>query len=416
MNKVIGLYANGLVAAWSIFSSMTMSTSLAGDWPGFLGPSGNGVVESSKVPTDFEVPHDAQPGKNIAWRTSLAGRAVSGPIVIGDRVFTTGSSGIEQRWLEVNCLDLNDGSLKWTRKIKATGRPYAHPTSANAAPTPCSDGKRVYAFFSSNDLVCYDLDGNLQWFRSLAYDHPKAGNDVGMSSSPVVIGGVVVIQSESQADSFATGFDAITGATLWDLQRPRKANWASPCVARGTDGQAVVLLQSSQDLVALDPRSGSQVWKLNERCSSVPTTVAVAGKVFVPTSSLKVFDLPKAFDPPTLLWESNRVAPGNSSNLVRSDAVYAVKGSVLAAVDMSGKNLWQIRLGEIGSVWSTPVIAGDKLVLFAQNGKCVAVDLSGTEAKVSSTSELGEEVLGSPAVVGNALIVRSAKAVWKISE
>ena len=53
-----------------------------------------------------------------------------------------------------------------------------------------------FAFYSSNDLACMDLDGNLLWYRGLAYDRPKAGNDVGMSSSPVVANGIVVAQVE----------------------------------------------------------------------------------------------------------------------------------------------------------------------------------------------------------------------------
>ncbi len=233
----------------------------AEDWLGFLGNGGNAYAPTSKLPAEFKVAADDKPAMNVAWRTPIAGRAVSGPIVVGNKVFATSSGGIEQRWCEVTCLDNQSGKVLWSRKVKATGRPFCHPTSANAAPTPCSDGQRIFAFYSSNDLVCYDLDGNLQWYRGLAYDYPKAGNDVGMSSSPIVTGGVVVVQSESQADSFATGIDAVTGATLWQMERPHRANWSSPAVLRGGDGQTVVLLQSSQGIVqstrAAVPKSGN---------------------------------------------------------------------------------------------------------------------------------------------------------------
>jgi outer membrane protein assembly factor BamB len=416
LRGVLGGWRAGVLGGLlATLGSFTANSTVANDWPGFLGPSGNGVVATADVPASFSVATDDAPAENIAWRTPLAGRGVSGPIVVGERVFATGSSGLEQRWLEVTCLDLNDGSVLWTRKQKATGRPYAHPTSANAAPTPCSDGERVFAFFSSNDLVCYDLEGNLQWFRGLAFDHPKAGNDVGMSASPVVVGGVVVVQSEAQAEAFATGIDARTGATLWEIKRPQRANWASPSVARGSDGQAVVLLQSSQDLIAVDPRSGSQVWKLDIGCASIPTVVAIDNTLYVPAGGLKVYDLPDVFDAPTLKWESSRGAPGNSSTLVRGDQIYSVKGSVLAAVDSTGKSLWQLRLGEVGTVWATPVIAGERMFVFSMAGQCVTVDLSGEEGKVIGTSVLGEEVLGSPAIAGDALLVRSVQAVWKIS-
>ena len=388
----------------------------AEDWLGFLGNGGNAYAPSSQLPSEFKVAADEKPAQNIAWRTPISGRAVSGPIVVGNKVFATSSSGIEQRWCEVACIDNQSGKLLWSRKVKATGRPYCHPTSANAAPTPCSDGERVFAFYSSNDLVCYDLNGNLMWYRGLAYDYPKAGNDVGMSSSPIVTGGVVVVQSESQADSFATGIDAKTGATLWQMERPHRANWSSPAVLRGADGQTVVLLQSSQGIVAVDPRSGSQVWKLDEKCGSVPTSVASGGKFFIPAGNLKAFDLPRALEAPTLLFEAKQVSASNSSFVITDNAVLTVRGSVLAAAGFDGKLLWQMRLGEIGQVWASPVVAKDKLVIFGMKGRCVTVDLSGKEGKVIAESELGEEVLGSPAIAGNALLVRSVNALWKIAE
>ncbi|MCC6509454.1 MAG: PQQ-binding-like beta-propeller repeat protein [Pirellulaceae bacterium] len=401
-----------------VLSVMLTSASpvcLGEDWLSFLGNGGNGFAPKASLPVKFTVSAEGKSAENVAWRSPLPGRAVSGPVTVGNRIFSTSSSGIEQRWCEVTCVDSQSGIQLWTRKVKATGRPFCHPTSANAAPTPCSDGERVYAFFSSNDLVCYDLEGNLMWYRGLAYDNPKVGNDVGMSSSPVLAGGVVVVQSECQADSFAAGIDAKTGATLWQIERPRKANWSSPATLRGADGQMVVLLQSSQGLSAIDPRSGSEVWKLDEKCSSVTTTVAVNGRFYIPGSNLKAFDLPRGLEAPKLLWEAPRVSPGNSSVVVTDKAVLAVKGSVLAATDLDGKLLWQTRLGEIGSVWASPVVAGDKLYIFGMKGRCVTVDVSGSEGKIVGESELGEEVLGSPAIIGNSLVVRSVDALWKIA-
>ena len=216
------------------FSTMTKRVSLAmcavtvfaaaaqADWPGFLGPKGNGVAIEATVPLEFTTAADGKTPKNIAWRTPLEGRSVSGPIVVGDKVFTTSSSGMEGRWLHVAAVDANSGKILWERTSKATGRPYCHPTSANAAPTPCSDGQRVFAFFSSNDLVCYDLNGNLQWYRGLAYDHPQAGNDVGMSSSPLVVDNTVIVMIDCQADSFAAGI-CVDGAALADCGSPYNA-------------------------------------------------------------------------------------------------------------------------------------------------------------------------------------------------
>ncbi len=102
--------------------------------------------------------------------------------------------------------------------------------------------------------------------------------------------------------------------------------------------------------------------------------------------------------------------------MVTENAVLSVRGSVLAAAGFDGKLLWQMRLGEIGQVWASPVVTKDKLFIFGMKGRCVTVDLTGKEGKVLAESELGEEVLGSPAIAGNALFVRSVDALWKIAE
>lgn len=386
------------------------------DWPGFLGPGGNGVAIDAIAPTEFEVAKDGSKPKNVAWRTVLTGRSVSGPIVVGDRIFTTSSSGMEGRWLHTAAVDAGSGKVLWERTAKATGRPYCHPTSANAAPTPCSDGQRVFAFYSSNDLICYDLDGNLQWARGLSYDHPQAGNDVGMSSSPVIAGGVVVVMIDCQADSFATGIDVATGETKWEIERPRKANWSSPRVVTAADGSQAVLLDSSDSLVAVDPATGKQLWTLDAKCSTIASAVFAKGKLHVPAGGTKTYELATAKQAPKLLWESTRINPNSSSFLATDLGVIGLNRSVLVCCDDKGEMKWQTRLPDAGQFWASPVVAGQHLYAFAMDGKCFTVQLSDTSGEVVATSALGENVLGSPAVANNAIYVRSVDALWKLAK
>ncbi len=383
------------------------------DWPGFLGPGGNPVAAESSLPTSFSVGDQAE---NIAWRTPIEGRSVSGPIVIDGKVITTSSSAMEGRWMHVTAVDAETGEVLWHRSTKSTGRPYCHPTSANAAPTPCTDGQHVFAFFSSNDLVCYDLDGNLQWFRSMTEKHPLAGNDVGMSSSPIVVGDVVVVTVECQADSFTAGLDTATGETIWEIARPRKANWASPRVVQGTDGKQVVVIHGSDNLVGIDPLSGSQVWEVDLRCSSVASAAFADGKLYVPAGGLKVFAVGKAFAEPQQVSETSKMSPNSASLLVSGYGIIGLNRSILACCDQDGNEKWKARLEEAGQFWATPVLAGDILYAFAMNGKCFSVRVAKDAAEVIAESELGSDVLGSPAISGDALYVRSVDALWKIAK
>ncbi len=137
--------------------------------------------------------------------------------------------------LHVLSFDAATGQLQWERQFQATGRTGCHEKMCVATPTPASDGERIFAFYSSNDLICTDLAGNLQWYRGLGAEFPNASNSLGMSSSPIVIGSTVIAQVESDAEAFAIGVDTISGETKWKIDRPRKANWTSPTIMPGTE-------------------------------------------------------------------------------------------------------------------------------------------------------------------------------------
>lgn len=386
-------------------------------WNGFLGKNGNPVIQANVIPEKFAVAKDGQAASNIAWRREIPGRSVSGPIVVSGKVITTSSGSMEGRWGSTTAVDAINGNIVWTRTIKTTGRPYCHPTSANAAPTPCSDGQRVFSFFSSNDLVCYDLDGNLQWFRSLVDTHPLSGNDVGMSASPVVTDGVVVVCVECQTDSFATGIDAQTGTTLWEVARPRKANWSSPVVVTGTDGKNVVVLQAGNNAIGLDPKTGKNLWQLEEKCSTIASAAFANGHLYLPAGGVKAYKIAESTQVPTLAWSAQRISPSTASLAVLSDfGILGLNRGVLVCCDDKGELKWQARLPDAGQFWSTPVVAGRKLFAADSKGKCFVVDLQADKGEVLSVSDLGVEVLGSPAADSDGLYVRSVDALWKIKQ
>ena len=384
---------------------------LAEDWPQFRGPYAGGASSKAKLPDAF----DGEAGTNIAWKVPIPGRSVGGAIVVGDQVITTTSDGLEQRRIRLLSYDAATGKQRWEQQLVARGRPYCHPTSANAAPTPASDGKHVVAFFSSNDIACTDLQGNLLWYRSLASDFPKAGNDVGMSASPTIVDGVVIVQIECQGDSFALGVNVTDGTTVWKQERPRKANWASPTSVVLPSGKSAVVMQSSQDLVAVNPSDGKELWKIEMGCSTTPSTTVANGRLIVPSGGLTALDLSSA-GAPSKLWFENKLNSTACSPLVDNDKIYVVNRTVLVCGDLfTGKVLWQLRIPDANQIWSSPVIAGNRLYLFSMDGTCAVISLDGQEGKVEKTNKLGDEVLGSPAVSGDAMYVRGAQNLWKIS-
>ncbi len=394
--------------AVSLLAPVLLCLSAGGDWPEFRGPGHNPVAPQLTLPEKL--------ADHLAWKVPLPGRGASSPIVVRGRVIVTASSGPLQDRLHVLCFDAQGGKLLWHRQFWATGRTLCHSSSAVAANTPCSDGDAIYALFSSNDLVCLDLEGNLRWLRGLTYDHPTAANDVGLAASPVVAGPVVVVQVECQGESFVAGLDRNTGQTRWMLPRPRRANWASPIAwTDPLSGRVQVVAQSSENLTGIDPETGQVLWNLPLGCRTIPSCTPLKDGLLVPTGrGLSYLQLPGTARQKTL-WTSNRLAPSDPSPLVWNDQVLVLKRTILAAGDLeSGRVLWQLRLrGQ--RFWATPVVGKDRLFAVSDDGLGQVVQLPQGKGrgKILDRFEFGQRVLGSPALVEQGLFVRSLGALWK---
>ncbi len=384
----------------------------AADWPQFRGPGGR---SSAGTETHLPVEWNVSEMRNVAWRVDLPGRGPSGPIVVRDRVVVTASSGPKQDRLHVLCFDAASGRKLWERQFWATGRTMSHPSSANAAPTPASDGEAIYAFYSSNDLVCLDLDGNLRWYRGLASDFPKAGNDVGMASSPVVHDGTVVVQVENQGDSFVSAIDTRSGQTRWQLPRPQKANWTSPVIAEVPGGNPVVLLKSGSGLDAHDLKSGLLQWTHAAAAGGISSAAIEGGRIYLPEDGLTLLNLSPSGRAPDVVWNANRMNAGPTSPVVADDQVFIInRGGVLSCASLQdGKDQWQLRLS--GSFWATPVYAGGHLYCINDGGQAQVVKL-GEKPEIVARNDFGQGVQGSPAVADGALYVRSDGSLWKIAE
>ncbi|HVC97901.1 MAG TPA: PQQ-binding-like beta-propeller repeat protein [Pirellulales bacterium] len=391
------------------------------DWRQFRGNDSTGVSTESSVPTSWGQTLVDGRGENIAWRADLPGRGVSSPIVVSGTVIVTASSGYKQDRLHVLAFDAATGTPAWQRQFWATGRTLCHPTMAVAAPTPASDGQRIFAFFSSNDMACLDLEGNLLWFRGLAFDFPTAGNDVGMAASPLVADETVVAQVEDLGESFATGLDVRTGESRWRIARGKAMNWSSPALWRGkTSADDVVLLQSPKELSANHPRTGKQLWSLPFAASNIASVVADGNGIFVPADGLTALSRQPGNQPPKVHWQDAKLAPTNSSPIINEGRIYTLNSaSVLTCGDTStGKVHWRLRLA--GPFWATPAIAAGHAYCVNDKGLAQVVRLGagdgGDPGELVSEYDFGEPILGSPAVADGALYFRSDAHLWKVAK
>lgn len=377
----------------------------AADWPAFRG-DGSSAAPSSSPPADWSI----EEGRNVAWTADLPGRGVSGPIVVDGRVFLTASDGPSRERLHVLAFDAASGERLWHRCLWATGRTNCHSSSANAAPTPASDGERVFAFYSSNDLVAFSLDGDVLWSRALTLNHPGVGNDIGMASSPVVAGDTVVVQAECQGDSFALGVDRRTGKTLWEIERPQLSNWSSPLPWVTSEGMQSVWLQNSDGAVLVNAQTGEQLVEINAECGSIPSpSLGGADKLVLTTGGVSVFVEP--YDEP--LVQASKLKPGSSSPVVVGESLIAInRGGVLVCSDLAtGDLVWRKRIG--GSYWATPVAAGGRLYCVSSDGVAKVIDLGSGDQLAEI--KFGEDIYGTPAISDDAIFFRSNEHLWKIA-
>lgn len=382
------------------------------DWRQFRGNDTTSSDSSCILPDQWTAD-----GENIAWKVELPGRGPSSPIVVGDKVIVTTASGADSEQLHVLCYSAEEGKLLWQRNFWATGRTFSHSQSTPAAPSPVSDGKHIFAFFGSNDLACLDLDGNLLWYRGLGHEHPKAGNDVGMASSPLVIDDTVIVQIENQGDSFAAGIDAANGQTRWFLPRDEKANWASPIAITSSDPshKNVALLQNSGGITAVDPKSGEILWELGGGASTISSAIAAEGKAYIASHGLTMLDLQNPAVQPEVKWEVSKLNPTSMSPILYGDQVFIINGAgvLTCANATTGEIEWPLRLK--GPFWASPVIAGSKLYAANFSGTVFVVDLSGKKGKIVEQIEMGENIQATPALAGNAMYLKGEHHLWKIA-
>ena len=381
------------------FTALVAGTPLLhADWLQFRGP------DASAVSTETTVPG---PEMKVAWQVDLPGRGLSSPIVVGDRVFVTCSSGPEQGNLHVFCFNAADGSKRWERVMRATGRTMTQSKTSVAASTPCSDGKSVFALYSSNDLFAFDLDGNLQWLRGITYDYANASNSLGMASSLLLAGGTLIAQCENDSESIALGIDPANGVNRWKIERPKAANWTSAVVWKGT-----VALQSSKGLIGLDPMTGDVKWNYTDGAATIPSSALGKDAIYIPSNGVTAVVPDEGST--TQLWRATGLKPGTGSPLVLNDALYVLNGAgvMIKASLANGDEAWKLRLS--GPFSGSPVAAGKYLYIASERGAFQVVDTTAAEGAVVCTVDLKETILCTPAISGGAAYVRSDGHLWKL--
>jgi outer membrane protein assembly factor BamB len=423
----------------------------AGSWPSFRGVEAAGIAPGRRPPDHWNV----ATGENILWRTPIPGLAHSSPIVWGDRVFVTSAVSSNpnasfkpglygdgdasedrspQKWM-LYAIDRATGRVVWER-VAREGTPIdkRHMKSTYASATPATDGRVVVAAFGSQGVYAYDVNGTFRWKVDVgrmdmgAYDIPTY--EWGPASSPIIWNGLVILQVDTQTDSFLLALKADSGEIAWKTARAELPSWGTPTVAATPAGPRLVT-NASNFIRGYDPVTGRELWKLGGSSKITAPTPVYADGLFVVASGRQperpIFviradargDITPAAGQTTsaaVVWSRTGRGPYMPTPLVYKGIVYVLANNgVLDAYDLAtGADIYRQRLDTVGDGYSSsPVAADDRIYLSNEDGNVVVVE-AGRTFKHVATNEMGELVMATPALSNGVLYVRTAKSLVAI--
>ncbi len=214
------------------------------------------------------------------WRVPIQ-HGHSTPTIVGDSIYLTTFDKTSGRH-DTLALDRLTGRELWRHTAPASRVEKQHTIGSPASPTIASDGERIYSFFGGYGLLCYDLKGKLVWEKPMG----PFQDEFGTSSSPILVGEKLLLNSDHDIDNFLTAIDKRSGDTLWQVSRDEfTRGYATPTVWRH-DGRVEVIVAGALQLAAYDLETGEKLWWVNGLARIVNTTPVVDGnQIFVATWS-----------------------------------------------------------------------------------------------------------------------------------
>ena len=431
-------------------ASFLSAQELTEQWSQFRGPSGSGIIKTKPTPTKWNV----ETGENIRWKTPVPGLAHSAPIIWGDRIYLTTVVSPSKADLKIGLYgdisSANDvGIHQWrllaieraTGKVifdklghKAEPKSQRHRKATQCNSTPATNGKFIVAYFGSEVIFCFDMEGNLVWKKDLGemdagyFKMPSA--QWGFASSPVIHQDKVIVQCDVQKNAFLAVFDLATGKELWRTKRNDVPTWSTPAVAQW-EGKTQILINGWRHTGGYDFETGKEIWKLNGGGDiPVPTPIVGNGVAFFtsahglyrPIRSIRLSAKGNITPPEvkdtneSITWVHHRKGNYMQTPILIGDRIYACNDrGVLTSFNASdGSILFSERLKGNGFT-ASPVSDGEHLYVTCEYGEVWVVKLTDTYQQ-TAINELGDSCLSTPAISDGTLYFRTLNSLIAIEK
>jgi outer membrane protein assembly factor BamB len=395
---------------------------LAAEWYQFRGPLGNGEAGSARLPVRW----DQTAG--VVWRREIAGKGWSSPVISNGRIYVTtavaqGNNGDQS--LRAVCLEAATGQVVWDVEVfhqDGSRAPRIHPKNSHASPTPLVDGEQVFVHFGHMGTACLDArTGRRLWAQQSLRYQPVHGN----GGSPLLVDSLLIFCIDGADVQQVVALERHSGAIAWRTPRHAQAkkpfSFCTPTLI-SVQGRWQVICPGSNVVMALDPASGKEIWRVRyDGYSVVPRPVYAHGLVYL-SSGYDVAVLyairPDGRGDVTnthVVWVARKGIPRNASPLVVGEHLYlaADDGLISCLNAKTGQLLWSERAGHAFS--ASPIHAAGRLYFFDEDGTTIVIK-PGDSYEELARNRLPERILASPAVDGDALIVRTEKALYRIAD
>jgi outer membrane protein assembly factor BamB len=414
-------------------------------WNQFRGPSGDGKSDAKNLPVEFSET------KNVRWKTPIHDEGWSSPVVWGNQIWlTTGREDGSE--LFAICVDLENGEVIHDIKVFDVADPQKAYGGLNshATPTPIVEDGRVYVHFGTYGTACLNtISGEKLWERrDLNCDHR-----VRPASSPVIDGDSLFLHFDGVDVQFVAALDKNTGQTLWlqnrevdsdlgaalkaeglsdaDIEEVKKEKpndnrkaYATPTIIT-YQGQRQLISPGAEVTFSYNPKTGEELWRVRHEgwgWNAACRPIFEHGLVYFTTGFSKhlLAVRPSGTGDVTethIAWRARRNTPSVPSPLIVDDLLFMAsdQGYASCLEAKTGREVWKQRLSAGGNHWPSPLYAEGKIYFSGKKG-IVSVIAAAREFKLLAENRLEASFIASPAIAGDAIILRSLTHLYCVAD
>ena len=387
---------------------------IAANWPQWRGLAATGVTKEKGFPVTWGGKDNA----NILWKAELPKNddSPSSPIVWGNRVYVATTLREDHR---VTCYQRADGKMLWSTPVEKGPWKKTDQRGGWGAPTPATDGERVYALFGTAILAALNCaDGKKVWSRPLEH----YSFDVAMGSSPIVYeGSAVLFSGLTKKDSNITAFERETGKVKWKLELPKIGfGHSTPAITAiaGKPRLIVAANRRSTGILGVDPAKGELLWSAPGDGETASPAIG-ANMAYCDSGrggGGYALDLTKTVGASevVLKWKLSSVNQDLGSPIIVGDHIYRMgSGGWLNCLELAtGKKVCSKKLDGAYS-WVSPVATADGLIYFACAGRSYVVR-SGPTCEILAVNDLPDRNHASPAFSDGTIFLKGRKHLYCI--